>query len=689
MLKKYLLVLLLVAFASDAWATTFYVDKAGSNGNSCATAQSATPANAKLTIAAGMACLASSDTLIVRAGTYVESLVDPTVAAGTSGAYTTIQRNGSDVVKIQPSSGQFALGMASANYHHIKFDGIWFDGSNCSSCSHVIMLTWGGAGPSNATHDLLFTNVTVTSIDNSSTSKNCVNVTGAGNGIVFSGGEVFNCIYAFYWATPGGAGEGSGGIIERMYIHDIFDFGIHVYSDFGGINDIVVQDNYIYNTARRASCSGAVILSGGARHIARRNVVNKVRGSCGSGIIIHYGATAAKVYKNSVYDAQLDGIEISAGGSSVLVHDNISLGSGGQNLNDLVGATKSHNITSGTATNFWVDPVNGNFSLLSTAATAIDAGLTPIGGTAVAFNGSAPEIGVTERFTASSAEVGEVADDKVVVNLGMNLNQPVQITNATGWTTTCGTISSVAVTANAQLTFTLVAPYGGGGNCAITYVETTGNAKDSALIGGLINQRLSGFTSFAVTDNTGGAPAGSVHLSHWRVYLLYGAADTDWVAKCAEDSTNCFVAPGSKIWVRGKLRNNSGSDYATFNLSNRWRYNVGSYVALTGSYVNGIKVLGTGGQLSTMVADGAALTADVLTSNETTNVAGLAVRSASSIPSVTLVDSSEIEFAQAIDISPSAVIGDVYELCPHRDDGTALTCATPIKITIGSFRGTR
>lgn len=328
-----------------------------------------------------------------------------------------------------------------------------------------------------------------------------------------------------------------------------------------------------------------------------------------------------------------------------------------------------------------------NLALQSTSP-AINAGSTTA---TVFYNGVGPDIGAYETFTALNAEVGAVAANKVVINLGMNINQPVLVTNTTGWATTCGTISSIAATGNAQLTLTLSGNYAGGANCAFTYTDTTGNATDSALIGNSSKQRLVAITSFTVTDNTGGAPAGSVNLSHWRIYLLQGSTDTAWIPamNCAADSTNCTVAPGSKVWVRFKLRNNSGSNYAAFNLADKWRYNGGSYVLLTDTYVNGIKVLGNNTQLGTVLSHGTVLTQDQLTSNEITNVSCYANRIANNIPALTLNNSSETECARGIDIASTAILGDTYEMCPFRDDGTALTCSTPIKLTVGGYQYVR
>src|SRR5215471_8432101 len=63
-------------------AATYYVATTGSDINSCAVAQS--PATPLQTIAAGIACLSSGDTLLVGDGNYAETIEANTIPNGTS-----------------------------------------------------------------------------------------------------------------------------------------------------------------------------------------------------------------------------------------------------------------------------------------------------------------------------------------------------------------------------------------------------------------------------------------------------------------------------------------------------------------------------------------------------------------------------------------------------------------------------
>lgn len=87
--KVFISLALLLLASAPAEAVTYYVGKSGSDANSCATAQSSTAGNRKLTLASGAACLSAGDTLTIGSGTYAEALPQPT--NGSSGAYTTVQ----------------------------------------------------------------------------------------------------------------------------------------------------------------------------------------------------------------------------------------------------------------------------------------------------------------------------------------------------------------------------------------------------------------------------------------------------------------------------------------------------------------------------------------------------------------------------------------------------------------------
>jgi hypothetical protein len=134
-MRKLLISFLLLALPASA--TTFYVNAStGSSGNTCTQAQStSTP---KDTIAHGIACMGTADTVVVYAGTYSET---PSVPAGAgSGSYNTVTVNGSDVVTV---NGSFTLGS------HVKLIGNCpaFQGALITAtCGFFVQSLAGGGG---------------------------------------------------------------------------------------------------------------------------------------------------------------------------------------------------------------------------------------------------------------------------------------------------------------------------------------------------------------------------------------------------------------------------------------------------------------------------------------------------------------------------------------------------------------
>src|SRR5262249_49071540 len=92
--QRLLTVTLFLAIPMAAYGATYYVDKAGSNNNSCTAAR--TQSTAKQTITAGISCMVGSDTLIVGNGVYAEAITD-NLPSGSPGAPTILRaanRNG-------------------------------------------------------------------------------------------------------------------------------------------------------------------------------------------------------------------------------------------------------------------------------------------------------------------------------------------------------------------------------------------------------------------------------------------------------------------------------------------------------------------------------------------------------------------------------------------------------------------
>lgn len=682
-----LLIILFLLFALDAQAaTTYYVGK-GVGGASDSHNCTNNTTQICLTVNKGIGVMAGGDTLVVSAGTYTENITQSGIPAGTSwAAPTTIIRNASDTVIFSATNNNAAY---SSTESFIFFDGINF---------------LGGFTVGNGAHHIRVTN---SEIYNST--GNGIQVEGSSHdnwfdhSLIHNNGDLATQEHGFYVG-------GQNDLIEYNKIYSNCGYGVQVYNASGGHTGYTVRYNEIYSNDTCGGFSGGVVITGTNQKVYG----NIIRDNPTLGLYV-YSGTGHVIYNNTIYNSGV-GLWMEVGTTSTA--KNNALATNTTNFSDSGTTTMATNFctTSGGTTGCsvsgasagFVDATSSNFSLVSGSAL-INAGTVSIAsGITACANGSAPDIGAIESLGPPTATTDGVTAIITVPNNCTSGMLPS--TGVTGWTFkkngSGDTVTANILSGANSYAATLTSAFVGGDTCLFSYSQT-GNSTSNNNIGNAAtsNQEVLAFTDAACTNITAGG--GSVGLSHWEVYLLQGATDSLWVPKCTQDSANCVVAPGSKLWIRNKLRNNSGTDYAPFNYRPNWRLNAGTYFPLSDSFsygwsctnsippncavdIAGIKMIGTkGAQLGTVVSNASATTADILTSDESTNAACVAVLSPSSIPSVTLNNAAETECAHGIEISGAATPGDVYEMCPYTDTGAALTCATPVKLTVGSYQSVR
>ncbi len=167
MLRLFHTLLLCLLVASPALGATYYVNTAGSDANSCATAQT-NGSTAKLTISAGVACAtAAGDTVLIADGTYSETRVQVT-NSGSSGNPITIRcinRRACILATTETTSGAAAISTESVNY--VTISGIKITNtSSFASTGMYLVKTWashipwiGGDQTTGNGHDIILDDI--------------------------------------------------------------------------------------------------------------------------------------------------------------------------------------------------------------------------------------------------------------------------------------------------------------------------------------------------------------------------------------------------------------------------------------------------------------------------------------------------------------------------------------------------
>ena len=283
-----------------AVVTDYWVAKDGSDANSCVQAQ--TEGTAKLTIAAGMTCLSSGETLTVKDGTYVEQSLGGQMPNGTAGDYTTVRCNTGDTCIVDPPGGalrafDFNNGNNVTNAYK-EIDGIDCDGDSVmTNCMKI-------TGPTNY--------IRVKNVDWHHTGGSViltVNNTHIGWTEAFGGHEIFDSII-----RQGGQDCGSGvnptdyGMyiahdnthVRGNTIHSNNGYGIQGYDSVGSPTGDVIEDNIIYNNGDQACGSskhGGMTMQGN-NNIVRNNVFYENLTSC-----IDLGGSGNKFFNNTCADS--------------------------------------------------------------------------------------------------------------------------------------------------------------------------------------------------------------------------------------------------------------------------------------------------------------------------------------------------------------------------------------------------
>lgn len=501
MLKHVLVVLMVFFLAEAAQAAEFWVSKTGSNANDCTAAQnSATP---KLTVASALGCEGAGDTIWIGDGTYKESNIAALITSGSSAtARTTLRAINRRQVTLEAFTSSSTV-VEIQGKSHIAFIGIIFNG-NGSTNSAIKINTAPSTG-------LWFEDIEATG---SSAAQGLICVASSSMTVIKSrfhhnGSDSLD--HGLYVSTGC-----DGSLIANNEMDNNANLGAQLYQF--PVN-VTFRDNYIHDNCQHPAApgSGAEMIVANSTHIVENNTV-VVGPRCGVGFNVKNSNPLNNTLRgNSIFcksGSCLSGIGVDGAATGTILQNNTAIGFS-NGINNLgTGTVLTDNLTSGTATNIWTDPANGNLTLKA-GSVAIDGG-TAIG---LSFCGSNPDQGAFENPVVTAASINGNTLDVTICTT----KPPIQALG--GWTpactgTGCGTpvASSISVTGGGLVRITVSGITGG--NCAAGQtwtISTSGTTnQDSALVGNQFNQPLHTVTNFPVNSSacTGsggsGAPPGSV-----------------------------------------------------------------------------------------------------------------------------------------------------------------------------------
>lgn len=673
------IVAVLMASVIEARATTYFVNKSGSDANSCATAQS-DGASAKLTIGSGLSCAtaANGDIVSVGDGVYVEQVVSSQLVAGTTFANAmTLKSTNLRGATLRPSGTSDVLDIDCNTEHHVIFDGLVLDAVNTTHTRGVVKIH-GFTDACKFAHHI---RIIRSEIMNTNTSAIQVATFGSLHASGDDGGYnefIDNIVHnngadsfanAFYI-------QSGHHVITGNTCYDNVGTCIALSQQNAGYPEFnVIERNRIYGNGVGATKGYGILLAGAqaANNTISRNVVYSSVDRDGIDLV-ESGPVNNFVYNNTVYGNAGGGILMA--GSGNIARNNIVFGNTGTALTCGASNTCSNNTTADPS---YVDAATANFNL-SIGSVAIDAGID----VSLGFNGSAPDTGAFETIVHATCSVESGDASNLRITYTSNVRPPLlPASSITGFTARADAVNNPVTAANRvgdnRVDLTLTSAITGGQAVDYTYSTSTGNVTDSSLIGATLNQRLNGITNQSCVNNVSGAPSHVFTQTYSRWHGLYGteAAPVVKPFSGAPANTNIQIVVGGKARIRLKVACTT-ADCPAIGMNPRYSRNSGSYTVIPDAFgADNIRFLGTGADPD--IPTSGTTTTELLTSDHATNVACSIVRTSNAIPTVDLALNSETECEYAIELDTDAVMGDTYDLRLYDQGGAALNAyaATP------------
>jgi len=283
---------------SQTTGNVYYVAKTGSDSNSCTQARSvSTP---KLTIAAGLACLAAGagDALIIKAGTYAEAINYNQIPSG-GGSWSTATKvlaASGETVTLRPTTGAYEGSAVIAGYNQSY---IILGGGDDNAYGMIVdasLTSQMGVRIANAGAN----HIRIQNLETFGSPNTCTGNAETNSYIEFIHLKIHDCGPGT--PTSGGPGHGiyiggsSNNLVERNEIYNVYGHGIHLYHK--GSNNNVIRYNYVHDNGSRG-----ILIGSGNNNEAHDNIVAKNGAARGAeAMTIGYGGGSNnRAYNNTIY----------------------------------------------------------------------------------------------------------------------------------------------------------------------------------------------------------------------------------------------------------------------------------------------------------------------------------------------------------------------------------------------------
>jgi parallel beta-helix repeat protein len=286
-------------------AATYYVEQSGSDSNEGSESRPFS------SIRHGISQLDAGDTLHIRAGTYAESIDSNVMSVPVGDSWdnpVTIAAYPGETVVLQPSNSGAAVILLGHSYvQYLIFDGLVVDAAGMGGNAKGLSLI-------NGANHVRFINVEVKNAPHLGIEQ-YIGQSGATTSTYneFIGMKVHDAgSHGIYITT-------SNNLIEDCDFYDNAGYGIHIYSEGGGVNNNTVRSSRVYDNGWGGGSTAGIILGSGTGNGAYDN---EVWGNYIGIQISSWGAADTRVGNNIIHDNALWGIAILPGSLNAVVEGN-------------------------------------------------------------------------------------------------------------------------------------------------------------------------------------------------------------------------------------------------------------------------------------------------------------------------------------------------------------------------------